>query len=233
MIRDKMNEDFDFFFCEEKEDIQQHKLAIGNRASTAPMIITDLNLQVDLSYVTEFPKPILEIVDMKKRVKITGCRLILPSSQLFIKGFIRKNISYTDGDTMSFLIEDFPFERTIKLKDYLTIPKQPKMNTRHENYYSITNPIPNSYNQSNKRLSNDLSNIHHHSAHHFNELPYCELIQSTIIESSEPTNKGIKVSNYTLPTGATITEELFTQVENNLAIDLAIQVIQRQPIFIS
>ncbi|WP_338448780.1 hypothetical protein R4Z09_21550 [Niallia oryzisoli] len=233
MIRDKMNEEFDFFFCDEEEDIHQHKIAIGNRASTAPMIITDLNLQVDLSYVTEFPKPVLEIVDMKKRVKITGCRLILPTNQLFIKGFIRKNISYTDGISMSFLIENFPFERKIKLKDYLTIPKQPKMNTRHENYYSISNSIPNGYNHSNKRLSNDPGHIHHHSTHHFNELSYCELIQSTIIESSEPINKGIEVSNYTLPTGATIKEELFTQVENNLSIDLAIQVIQRQPIFIS
>ena len=91
-----------------------------------------------------FPHPVLEIKDIKKRVKIIQCSLLLdpvsnPSSafnlpsdpdeqvgHLFLKGFVRKNIQYASpthlssddscvSSSLKSLTTDIPFECVVTL----------------------------------------------------------------------------------------------------------------------
>src|SRR5574342_851669 len=97
-----------------------------------PITLAEIRVTSNLVANIHFPDPVLEIKDIKKRVKIVQCRLLLGGNTvgedglltrpvpLFIKGFIRKNIQYATpcptaksdcvASEMRSLTVDVPFE---------------------------------------------------------------------------------------------------------------------------
>ncbi|WP_456274631.1 CsxC family protein [Bacillus sp. AK031] len=210
---------------------------IGKVITKVPVVLAQLSLTANMSATITFPEPVLEIKDIKKRVKITQCRLLLPSNKLFISGFVRKNIQYaspsTDieqttnssiaSDLHSYTV-DVPFSVITEIEDYITDPVLPKTNSREEFDFFVAQPLPSGYPEKDELLSSDLSQFHQTSAQYYNELPYCELVSSKIIEWDEAIDRG------PLPTTTPLAEGIFTVIEEKMVLDFTLRVLQDQQI---
>ena len=60
-----------------------------------PIVLAELNLQINVDAIIDLPEPALEIKEVGKNLKITQCLLLQDTNMLFIKGFVRKNIDYS------------------------------------------------------------------------------------------------------------------------------------------
>ena len=177
-------------------------VSLGKIVTKVPVVLAELTIQIDTVAEITFPEPVLEIKDVKKRVKITQCRLLLPTNKLFIKGFVRKNIQYASpsqdiqgnsatsisSDLHSYTV-DIPFETITEIKKYISKPVLPKVNHREEFDFFVSRPLPSGYPEKDEVLTSDLSQFHQESEQYYNELPFCELISSRIIEWDEATNR--------------------------------------------
>ncbi|MBH0231489.1 CsxC family protein [Halobacillus yeomjeoni] len=213
-------------------------VSIGKIVSKVPVVLAEIDLQINLDETITFPEPVLEIKDIKKRVALTQCRLLLPTHKLFIKGFVRKNIQYASpahdieastaksvsSDLHSYTV-DIPFEcvTEIKDRDFLTMPVMPHINRRDEFDFSVSKPLPSGYPEKDELISSDLSQFHQESRQFYNELPYCELISSSIIEWDEALDR-VPLS------GAPFHEGYFTKVEEKMVLDIRLKVLQDQQI---
>jgi hypothetical protein len=66
-----------------------------------PVVLGETTVQIDMDACIHFPEPVLEIKEVNKKLKLTQCRLLLPTNKLFIKGFVRKNIQYATPKSTS------------------------------------------------------------------------------------------------------------------------------------
>jgi len=212
----------------------------GKVHSKIPVVLAQLNLQLKLDAKIKFPEPVLEIKDIKKQVKLTQCRLLLPSNKLFVKGFVRKNIQYaspcTDienntsksvaSDLHSYTV-DIPFDCVTEVKKYLSMPVMPEVNNRQEFDFMVSKPLGTGYPEKDELLMNDLSQFHQESSQFYNELPFCELISSKIIEWDEA------VDRVSLPGESPLGEGYFNKIEEKMVVDICIKVLQNQQVHIS
>ncbi|WP_417897218.1 CsxC family protein [Bacillus haimaensis] len=213
------------------------KVNIGKIITKVPVVLAELTLQINMDAFIDFPEPVLEIKDIKKRVKLTQCRLLLPTNKLFIKGFVRKNIQYASpckeieqstsasiaSDLHSYTT-DIPFECVTEIKKYLTKPVMPEINTRQEFDFFVSKPLSQGYPEKDEYQSSDLSQFHQESNQHYNELPFCELISSKIIEWDEA------VDRVPLPSASPVEEGYFTRIEEKMVLDITVKVLQNQQI---
>ncbi|UQD51878.1 DUF3794 domain-containing protein [Bacillus methanolicus] len=216
------------------------QVSIGNIVAKVPVVLAELTLQTHVDTIIKFPEPVFEIKDIKKRVKLTQCRLLLPTNKLFIKGFVRKNIQYTSpskeielsttstvaSDLHSFTI-DIPFQCVTEIKEFLTKPVMPEINKRHEFDFFVSKPLPAGFPEKDELLTSDLSQFHQESTQFYNELPFCELISSKIIEWDEATDR------LPLPDPAPIGEGYFSTIEEKMVLDITLKVLQNQQLRIS
>lgn len=219
---------------------QQPHVSIGKIVTKVPVVLAQLTLQVNVDAFIKFPEPVLEIKDIKKHVKLTQCRLLLPTNKLFVKGFVRKNIQYAspckeiDPSTsksvtsdLHSLTVDIPFHCVTEIKDFLTKPVMPEMNKRNEFDFFVSKPLPTGFPEKDELLSNDLSQFHQESTQFYNELPFCELLSSKIIEWDEA------IDRTPFPRSAPIGEGVFTEIEEKMVLDISIKVLQNQQIRVS
>ncbi|MCA0984410.1 DUF3794 domain-containing protein [Halobacillus yeomjeoni] len=212
-------------------------VSIGKIISKVPVVLAELDLQINLDETIKFPEPVLEIKDIKKRVALTQCRLLLPTHKLFIKGFVRKNIQYASpaheieestpksvtSDLHSYTV-DIPFECVTEIRDFLSMPVMPHHNSREEFDFAVSKSLPSGFPEKDELISSDLSQFHQESRQFYNELPYCELISSSIIEWDEALDR------VPLPGHAPFHEGYFTKVEEKMVLDLRLKVLQDQQI---
>ncbi|UOE53079.1 DUF3794 domain-containing protein [Bacillus sp. CMF12] len=224
--------------CEcESHEHHHPQVSIGKIVAKVPVVLAELTLQINVDAVITFPEPVLEIKDIKKHVKLTQCRLLLPTNKLFIKGFVRKNIQYASpspeiepstsksvaSDIHSFTT-DIPFQCTTEIKKFITCPVMPKTNKRNEFDFLVSQPLPSGFPEKDELQSNDLSQFHQESKQFYNELPFCELISSKIIEWDEA------IDREPLPTSSPLGEGYFTKVEEKMVLDIDLKVLQKQQI---
>ena len=168
------------------------------------------------------------------------CRLLLPTNKLFVKGFVRKNIQYASpskeihesthksvSSDLHSLTVDVPFHCVTEIKHYSTKPTLPEINKRQEFDFLRSMPLPNGHPEKDEFQSNDLSQFHQESTQHYNELPYCQLISSSIIEWDEA------IDRCEFHEGAPIGEGYFKQVEEKMVLDITLKVLQNQQIRVS
>lgn len=213
------------------------QITTGNVYVKLPVVLSELKVQIDVDTEIHFPadEKVLEIKDVKKRVKITQCRLLLPTNKLFLKGYVRKNIQYAGtpftiptpppaavGSNIKSFTVDVPFQYVTSVT-YLTPPVQPKQNMRGELEFYTATEIPDTvpHSQKDKLLAGDLSQFDEESVEYFNELPYCELISAHVVEYDEALDRK------PLPEGP-FEEGTFTQIEEKMVIYLTLKVLQLQ-----
>ncbi len=222
-------------------DNKPHKpnVSIGKIYAKVPVVLAELTLQVNLDACIKFPEPVLEIKDVKKHVKLVQCRLLLPTNKLFVKGFVRKNIQYASpnleidpthksiSSKLYSLTVDVPFSCVTEIKHYLRKPVNPEFNKRREFDFLFTKSLPHGYPEKDEFQSSDLSQFHQDSTQFYNELPFCELISSSIIEWDEAINR------CDLPKDAPIGEGYFNVIEEKMVLDITLKVLQNQQIRVS
>ncbi|HZG59773.1 MAG TPA: DUF3794 domain-containing protein [Anoxybacillus sp.] len=226
--------------CECKNHHHHPRVSIGKIITKVPVVLAELTVQINTDATIKFPEPVLEIKDVKKSVKLTQCRLLLPTNKLFIKGFVRKNIQYaspckeiepntskTIASDLHSLTVDIPFKCVTEIKDFLSKPVMPEMNKRHEFDFLVSKPLPSGYPEKDELQTSDLSQFHQESSQFYNELPFCELISSKIIEWDEA------IDRVHLPDSAPIGEGYFSTIEEKMVLDITLKVLQNQQIRVS
>ncbi|QED46209.1 CsxC family protein [Cytobacillus dafuensis] len=220
----------------------------GRRIIRVPVTLAELTVRTNLVAKIHFPDPVLEIKDIKKRVKIVQCRLLLPGVaagsdpfaatdlRLFLKGFVRKNIQYATpcphstaqcvSSELRSLTADVPFEcvTTIAAADFLTPPELPLLNTRSEFDFFRAQDLGHGFPEKDHLLSSDLSQFHQVSTQFYNQLPFCELISSNIIEWDEA------VDRMPLPGNKPFEEGIFENVVEKMFLEFTIKVLQNQQV---
>ncbi len=196
-----------------------------------PVVLAELNIQFNVSALITLPEMALEIKDTKKNLKLTQCMLIQDSSILFLKGYVRKNINYStiaqaptpEGicGELHHCIVDIPFECTTAVEFNGLCPDEIISNTSQEFEFFRRQALPKGFAEKDKLLSADLSEHNQVSTEYYNELPYCELISSRIIEYDEYLNRQIVK-------GGPLEECVFKDIEEKMVINLVISVLQNR-----
>jgi len=219
--------------CCKKEDTQ----------IKVPVVLAEPKIQIHIDSTINFPTPVLEIKDIKKRLKITQCKLLLPSNKLFIKGFVRKNIQYASPvsstpqsvfSTLQSFTVDHPFSHVEDLTGkYLKKPLNTHYTYRDEIEYASSTPLPNDLPASEHLISSSLSQFSQVHKEYLNELPYCELIWASFVEFDEAINRTTGSFSRGVCKGRSILpfeEGIFTRLEEKLVVDFQIKVLQKQPV---
>lgn len=183
-----------------------------------PLVLAELTVEVNLDTVIDFPEPVMGIKTVTNNLKVTQCLLLKNSDQLFIKGLVRKNISYATKYCSSrtgfcennhHCTVDIPFKLFTSVTFNGMEPQPAANNTAAEFEYlskgHITGP--------------DFSQI---STEFFNESPFCELICSRIVEFDNYINP--VRSYYKTP----IKEKHFKSLEEKMVMFITINILQNR-----
>lgn len=200
-----------------------------------PVVLAEVDVQIDLLSEVTLPTAALEIKRINKRLKLTQCRLIQNTKKLFLEGFVRKNIEYAEADlcvdsdavcgTISHCTMDFPFRCVTEIDYFINqpFPAVPSKATQFE--YLSSTPLPPDFPEKDRLLSGDLSEFNQVSYEYFNELPYCELISSTITEFDEYLNREPVA-------GGPFEERTFTEFDEKMVIKLRFKLLQNQQVWV-
>lgn len=172
--------------------------------------LAKLTVQINMDSIITLPEPALEIKNIKKRVKVTQCKLLQPTNTLFIKGFVRKDINYATrqcsnldgvcGDIRHCTV-DAPFRCT-------------------------TSVIYNGVNPANIAFDTN-RNFNQFSTQIFNELPNCELVSARIVEYDEYLNRT------NIPEAVPLERGEFIKVQEETILLLTLKILQNRNVSIA
>jgi len=218
----------------------QPNVVTGKVVMKVPVVLAETRVQIDLDTNIEFPEPVLEIKKIKKNLKVTQCRLLLPTNKLFIKGFVRKNIQYAAPkygnrygvtSVIKSLTVDVPFNVVTEV-DFIHEPQFSVTPAVHKFSYFNTEKLPTGFPEKERLLSTDFSQFNEISEEVFNELPFCELLSSKFIEYDEILNRkmGEVWDGHRNRLEAPFEEGTFTKIEEKMVIELTLKVLQNQQV---
>lgn len=200
-----------------------------------PVVLAEVDVQIDVFSEITLPTPAIEIKRIKKRLKLTQCRLIQNTNKVFLEGFVRKNIEYAtaeqcvDADSVCGNIQhctlDVPFRCVTEIENFITKPEAAIPSKTKEFEYFSSTALPSDFPEKDRLMAGDLSEFNQESFEYFNELPYCELISSTITEFDEFLNR-------TPIAGGPFEERIFTQFDEKMVIILRFKLLQNQQTFL-
>lgn len=228
-------------YCQnETKKLHSTEISTGKMIAKIPILLAELTLQASVNTTITFPEPVLNIKEVKKQMEITQSRMLLPSNKLFIKGIIKKNILYTslspknssqanasDSSDLRLMTIDIPVQCITEIKKYLSKPVMPKNNEGLEFEFSVTKPVSAETTESDSILSNDIPSLQQLSKQYYNELPYCELVSSNIMDWNEPIDK------QSLQSKNSIKEVCFTKMGEKIMVDFTIKLLQYQQVCIA
>ncbi len=211
---------------------------IAGALTKIPVVLAQFQVQLNINARIDLPQPALEIKEILNSTKLIQSLLLLEpgvvsgSGDLFLKGFIRKNISYATsgcsnkagvcGDIHHCTV-DVPFACTTTVT-YDTPPVLPVSNSMAEFQFFRTQKLHGQFAEKDHLLSSDMSEHNQVSVEYFNELPYCELISSKIVQYDEFLNRQ-KVNQE-----APFEERLFTRIEEKMILTLTVKLLQKQSV---
>jgi hypothetical protein len=210
----------------------------GKSTVKIPVVLAETVVQLDLNPTIQFPEPVLEIKNIKKNLKITQCRLLLPTNKLFLAGFVRKNIQYATPkygtkdsvvSSIRSLTIDVPFKAVTDV-DYIRKPQFAYGPQSQEFTFFTKSDLPDGFSSKEHLLSADLSQFDQYSGEEFNELPYCELLSSRFIQYDEALDRKMgRVQNYKGDfIDAPFEEGTFNSIEEKMVVEIKLKVLQKQ-----
>ena len=202
-----------------------------------PVVLAELTLQLNIDAIIDLPEYAKEIKNIKKHIKITQCLLLQDTNMLFIKGFIRKNIEYATGKCSNaqgicgdirHCTVDVPFSCTtpVTFNGILPLPVVPST-TSEFSYFKKQNLRGHGFAEKDHLLSSDMSEFNQISTEYYNELPYCELVSSRIVEFDEYLNP-VYPSNTYVPVG----EKKFKSIEEKAVVSITVKLLQNRQVAI-
>ena len=176
-----------------------------------PVVLAQLVIPINITSSIDLPEEATKVKDINKRLNLTECILLQPTNVLFIKGFIKKSIDYStagflnlkgiSGKVGNYTV-DIPFECSTDV-NFFTQPLDPIENTKEMFQY----------------LESNLSTFHQISEEFFNELPFCKLLSSKIVEFDEC----IKLKD---------SKNEFIQIQEKMVVQIRLEVLQNQAVVI-
>ncbi len=195
-----------------------------------PVVLSELTVQINVMSDIKLPENAIEIKNIKKKVKITQCMLLQNTNVLFIKGFVRKNIDYSTRDCsnsegicgdIKHCTVDVPFKCTTPV-EFNGIEPAPVLFSKSEEFeYHKVEDLPNNFAEKDQLLSGDLSEYNQESSEYFNNLPYCQLISTRIVEFDEYIGRH-RPNCTTLP----FEEKEFSKIEEKMVIYITLKLLQ-------
>lgn len=213
-------------------------VVVGKSIIKVPVVLAETVVQIDMNPTINFPEPVLEIKDVKKNLKITQCRLLLPTNKLFINGYVRKNIQYATPkygtsesviSSIRSLTIDVPFSAVTEI-EYIRQPKFSLGPPSQEFTFFTTSELPDGFSSKDKLLSADLSQFDHISGEEYNELPFCQLVSSRFIQYDEALDRqmGRVYNDRSERIDAPFEEGTFNTIEEKMVVEVKLKVLQRQ-----
>ena len=156
-----------------------------------PVILAELELQLNIDAAIDLPVPALEVKNIHKSIKVVECLLLKETNVLFIKGYVRKTLQYTCRPICSYkgfcdnirqCTVDLPFGCTTSVlfngaDPVMSVPSSLKVFEHYNQNHTIGNHADSDPSMSGEPI------IHNEiRTEHYNELPYCELVNSRIVE---------------------------------------------------
>lgn len=190
------------------------EIPIGNTdgvIAKIPVVLAQLVIPINITSFIDLPEEAIKVKDISKRLNLIECVLLQPTNVLFIKGFINKNVEYSTAGFLNLkgipgkignYTVDIPFECSTAV-NFFTQPLDPITNTKEMFQY----------------LDDELPTFHQISEEFFNELPFCKLLSSKIVEFDECIN--LKDS-----------KNDFIQVQEKMLVQIRMEVLQNQPVVI-
>jgi len=194
-----------------------------------PVILAQFTVQFNISALIKLPEVALEIKKKDNKVQITQCTLIQKTNSLFIKGFIRENLEYSTiqkPPTPEYIcgeihhcIFNIPFEFTTEVDFKHLKPSKIIPITSKEFKYSKELELPKEFNRD--KLIHDETEYNQINTEHYNDLPYCKIISSKIVNFNEYLNQK-------LIKGGPLEETVFEEIEEKMVVSLTLQILQRR-----
>lgn len=205
-----------------------------------PVVLSQFQVQLNINSLVTLPEQVLEIKEIKKATKVTQCLLIQEpdvtlapgdTGNLFLKGFIRKNIAYATRDCTNsegvcgdirHCTVDVPWN-CVATVTFTTPPNPPQSNEMAEFQFSRRQSLTGlGFAEKDQLLSADFSEYNQVSQEYFNELPYCELVSSRIVEYDE------FLGRRPVPGDAPFKEKEFNKIEEKMILTLELRLLQKQ-----
>lgn len=195
-----------------------------------PVVLAGLTLQLNLDSTIHPPEWVDEIKQVKKRVKITQCLLLQDTNVLFIKGLVCRTIDYTTRNVMNkdrsagelrYWTVENPFKCTTEVRFNGVKPATVIPNSTCQIEFLKCEDRPEArFSHKEDLLTCDTSEFNHISTAFYNEMPFCELVGSKIVEVNE-VKKG--------PLG----KGLSNCIEGKMIINLTLKILQYQQVSIA
>ncbi|WP_070121333.1 CsxC family protein [Bacillus marinisedimentorum] len=211
--------------------------------SKIPVVLAEQDVSFTIDEEIVFPEPVLEIKKVKKRLKLTQCRLMLPTNTILLMGFIRKNIQYAtpvvgDDGTVTSNIRSFtvdiPFTEDVDVDEFINMPAMLGFNQSNEFGFLRNTPLPaTGFSSKDTLMANDLSEFDVVYEESFNELPYCELTGTArFVEYDEALDRtqGVVIGPDGDEIDAPFEEGTFTTIIEKMVVNFTVKVLQLQQI---
>lgn len=192
----------------------------------APVVLSQVNMEVFIEAITRFPEPIFSIEDLDKSMTLTSCKLIPKSNKLFLEGFIEKKIEYSNvvditkkeinGDIRNLTVK-IPF----KCATEVTFARKP-----HNTKFSPTQRIEIFHSQEKFTVGNKIEKKTSIETQELENQVYCKLEDVSISEKSKKLGI-IKLEN-TLPNAFT-----FKKIKEKTVVSFTLSLLQNQDVFIT
>ncbi|WIV11219.1 CsxC family protein [Proteiniborus sp. MB09-C3] len=160
-----------------------------------PVMLAAFTVQININSLIEISEPILQIKEIAKKVNIHQCNIMQDTDVLFIKGSVKKSIEYYTNTSsnsdktygaVQTLILDIPFKCTTNIKYNIMEPQEIIKNTAEEFKYIKNNEYLNFDLDENENIVyDDFNYFNQITNEYYNEVPYCEITSSKIIESEK------------------------------------------------
>ncbi|MFT9493969.1 CsxC family protein [Anaerosolibacter sp.] len=210
---------------------------VAGAVAKIPVVLAELTVQINVNSIIDLPEYAWEIKDIKKHLKVTQCLLIQDTNMLFLKGFVRKNIQYATrscsnkesfcGDIKHCTV-DVPWSCTTPVFFNGIDPLPPVPRTAVEFEYLRQQKLRGpEFADKDNLMSGDLSEFNQISTEYFNELPFCELISSRIVEFDEQLGR-VRHDHHKMP----FEEKQFKSIEEKMVIFLTLKVLQNRQVAI-
>lgn len=201
-----------------------------------PVLLAELTIQLNVNSIIDLPEPALEIKHIKRSLKINQCVFLHNTNILYIKGLVRKNIEYAAGNCenadgscggIRHCIVEVPFNSTTSVT-FNGIEPAPLDSSKSSEFHFLKRPerLPGNHSPQDEPESDDFPELNQISTAFYNELPFCELTSSKIVEFYDFFNpSGSKGSSpYALRS--------FESIEEKMVIYLSLKIMQYRKVAI-
>lgn len=159
------------------------------------VVLAQFTVQLNIHSSVNLPDYIKEVKDIKKKIKVSQCCLLQDTNMLFIKGTIRKEIDYSTKSNKDSSIEcgdvqhctvDIPFKCTTPVIFNGIEPESVvASNVKEFEFFKKNNLIAKDINEEDEMYCDGFTEVSRVSNEYYNEVPYCELVSSKMVEHDE------------------------------------------------